>query len=152
MNPGYVYAGKLRIRVCGLLKEQGKLLLIKIHSPVSDSEVWIPPGGGVDFGESLKEALRREFFEETNLKIRVGELLHTSELIEGPFHAIEFYFSVEALEGVAKLGSDPEHSKDDQLLKELRFFTYDELTKLNYSPAFISKDYWNGVKGTYSLK
>ena len=152
MNSESVYSGKLRIRVCGLLEEQEKLLLVKIHSPVSNSEVWIPPGGGVNFGESLKEALKREFLEETKLEIQVGELLHISELIEPPFHAIEFYFSVNAIKGDAELGSDPEHSKDDQLLKELRFFTHDELSKLNCSPAFIIKDYWNGLKGTYSLK
>lgn len=152
MNPGSVYSGKLRIRVCGLLKEQGKLLLVKIHSPVSNSDVWIPPGGGVNFGETLREALEREFFEETNLRIKVGELLHISELIELPFHAIEFYFSVQAQAGKASLGIDPEHGEEDQLLKELGFHSREELAKLNCSPDFIKGNYWEGIKDTYSLK
>ena len=133
-----IYAGKLRVRVAGLLVEHGKLLLVKLRSPVSDSEIWTPPGGGIEFGESIEDALKREFLEETGLKVDVGELLHINELIKHPFHAIELYFEVKNRSGELKLGHDPEHN-DNQLLKEIRFFERREITDIPLEPGALKK-------------
>ena len=132
-----IYSGKLRVRVAGLLIEDGKLLLIKLHSPVSNSDIWTAPGGGVEFGETMEKALTREFQEETGLRIRVAELLHINELIELPYHAIEFFFKVTKESGHLKLGSDPEHSQDEQILEEVRFFGKDELSELPLKPEAL---------------
>jgi len=37
--------------------------------------LWEFPGGSVEFGEKLADALQREMFEEFGIKIEVGELL-----------------------------------------------------------------------------
>ncbi|MDZ7756151.1 NUDIX domain-containing protein [Rhodohalobacter sp.] len=49
--------------------DENKLLLIELLSPVTNSCVWLPPGGEVNFGETLEEALIREFQEETGLRV-----------------------------------------------------------------------------------
>lgn len=131
------YSGKLRVRVAGLLVEDQKLLLIKLHSPVSNSEIWTPPGGGVEFGETLESALSREFKEETGLDTKMGEMLTVNEFIEPPFHAIEFFFKVEKLSGLLKLGKDPEKTEEDQILKEVRFFDKNELLNLPLKPESL---------------
>ena len=136
------FEGKLRIRVCGLLKVDERLLLVRLRSPITKQQIWIPPGGGVEFGESLEIALQREFFEETGLEIEVVKLRHINELIEDSIHAIEFYFDVQQKGGILKLGFDPEYDGKHQLIEELGFFGEFELSKLNVAPDFIRTSYW----------
>lgn len=137
-----IYSGKLRIRVSGLLVKDGKLLLARLRSPISNKDIWTPPGGGVEFGEPIKTALQREFEEETSLKIRIGALAHINELIEGPFHAIEFFFWVEEIGGELKLGEDPEHDLESQLLKELEFVKLTEVRNREIKPDFLKMKFW----------
>lgn len=51
----------------------GKLVLVERRYPPLG---WAIPGGFVDPGESLAEAVRREALEETSLEIEVLELFH----------------------------------------------------------------------------
>jgi 8-oxo-dGTP diphosphatase len=54
-----------RIRVSAVLRWQDRVLLCRHDKP--GKEVWLLPGGGVDSGESLAEALRRELLEEIGI-------------------------------------------------------------------------------------
>lgn len=54
-----------RIRVSALLGWRERLLLIRHEKP--GREYWLLPGGGVNSGESLVEALRRELSEEIGI-------------------------------------------------------------------------------------
>lgn len=138
----HTYKGKLRVRSCGILIENDKILLLKLHSPVTNNHVWMPPGGGIELGESLNEALLREFAEETGLEITVIKLLHVHELIKKSFHTIEFYFLVERTGGELKLGTDPEHTDDAQILHSLRFFSEEEVRDIELSPEYIRDEFW----------
>jgi 8-oxo-dGTP diphosphatase len=62
-------AGEPRIRVSALLRWQGRVLLIRHEKP--GKEYWLLPGGGVNSGESLVDALRRELREEVGLDDQV---------------------------------------------------------------------------------
>ncbi len=128
------YQNKIRIRVCGLLIEDDQILLVKLLSPLSNELIWIPPGGGVDFGERREEALQREFLEETGLHIETGEHLFTNEVIHPPYHAIEFYYKVKRSGGKLSLGSDPEHDEQTQIIRDLRFISITELSSFNVKP------------------
>ena len=66
--------GEPRIRVSALLRWRGRVLLIRHEK--SGREVWLLPGGGVNSGENLLDALHRELAEECG----VGEDLP----LEGP--------------------------------------------------------------------
>lgn len=140
------FTNKLRVRSCGLLVEDDKLLLVELFSPVTKSWVWLPPGGGVEFGETLKETVVREFEEETGLKISVQHRLHINEIVEPPIHAIEFYFLVKRLDGILKLGNDPELEEEQQLIRNLGFFSQKEMEALQVAPPFIKSEFWKKLQ------
>jgi 8-oxo-dGTP diphosphatase len=68
-----------RIRVSAVLRWEGRVLLCRHEK--SGREYWLLPGGGVNSGESLVQALRRELEEE----VGVGEDL----TFEGPVAVVD---------------------------------------------------------------
>ncbi|RZK58596.1 MAG: NUDIX hydrolase [Hymenobacter sp.] len=127
------YAGRVRVRVGGLLVREGTLLLAAHRGLLAGGATfWSPPGGGWQFGESLREALRREFQEETGLVVQAGRLLHLHEFREGDLQALEIFFEVQSDNPTAQpqLGHDPEHATDQQLLVELAWRTPRQLLAL----------------------
>ena len=65
-----------------LLDPQNQILLLKGRLPSDPTApgVWFTVGGGVEAGESLEEAARREIFEETGFVVaRVGAVLWRHE-------------------------------------------------------------------------
>jgi ADP-ribose pyrophosphatase YjhB (NUDIX family) len=69
-----------RIRVSAVLRWEGRVLLCR-HEKAGRGEYWLLPGGGVNSGESLVQALRRELEEE----VGVGEDL----MFEGPVAVVD---------------------------------------------------------------
>jgi ADP-ribose pyrophosphatase YjhB (NUDIX family) len=71
-----------RIRVSAILRWRDRILLCR-HSK-HGRDVWLLPGGGVQSGESLVRALRRELWEETRLFPEGTELP-----VEGPIALVD---------------------------------------------------------------
>ncbi len=137
------FTNKLRVRVCGILIQEDNILLAQIHSPIKDKLVWMPPGGGLTFGESMKDCLKREFKEETNLSVEVNDLVHVNELLHKPYHAVECFFEVKKKGGTEKLGKDPELSWDRQLLHALEWIPLDTLQDIDFAPSGLEKKLQN---------
>ncbi len=73
--PSYPLVG-----VAGVIIQKGKVLLIKRGKAPGKGE-WNIPGGLVEVGERLEEAVKRETYEETGLEVDVGMLLEVSDRI-----------------------------------------------------------------------
>lgn len=147
---GRQYGNKLRVRVCGLLIEEEKILLIK-HRGLGDGHLWIPPGGGVEYGSSLKENLKREFLEETGLQIRVSELRFVNEFVKPPFHAIELFFLVERTGGQLRLGSDPEFDENHQILEVIKFFSFTEIAAMKENELHNLFSHCHSISGLLKM-
>lgn len=127
----------LRVRVSGILIEHDRVLLVNLHSPTRNEPIWMPPGGGLEYGESLKEGVKREFLEETGLHIEPEHLLYVTEFMRLPIHALEYYWKCRLVGGTLKLGTDPEFSKEDQLLRALAFMDLHSLSQYPVYPEFL---------------
>lgn len=67
-----------------ILNPAGKMLLIKRSKGNTLSDMWDIPGGRIQFGESLREALQREIQEETGMELdRIGMALNVSTFFPG---------------------------------------------------------------------
>ena len=48
-----------------LWSDAGRVLLIRATTPDTRIDIWLPPGGGIETGETDHQALQREIWEET---------------------------------------------------------------------------------------
>lgn len=134
--------------MCGILVRDRKLLMV-CHKPFGPAgELWIPPGGGLEFGESLHHCLAREFEEETGLGIQVGELLFVNEVRHGPLHSVELFFEVKAYQGTLQCGFDPELSSDNQIIRETAWISE---KKINEMPLEILHNVFKYLKNKEGL-
>jgi ADP-ribose pyrophosphatase YjhB (NUDIX family) len=89
---------KPTIRVAGLLVHEGSILMVEQGR--GDDRYWLLPGGGVQFGETLSDALRREFQEELALRVGVQRLIAIVESIspepEYAKHVVHLIFEISA--------------------------------------------------------
>ncbi len=121
------YGNRLRVRTCGLIVKEDALLLLN-HN-LGNGDLWLPPGGGIELGESAVASLKREIMEETNLVAKDCDFLFAFELIKQPLHALELFFRVNETEGELKVGSDFEKGAP-KVISNGQFFTWVEIDRL----------------------
>ncbi|HAA17281.1 MAG TPA: hypothetical protein DCR93_03740 [Cytophagales bacterium] len=68
---------KIRVSLYGVLVEKEKVLLVRTKLPTGS--VINFPGGALEWDEHPLEGLKREFYEETGLKVKTTALLFASE-------------------------------------------------------------------------
>lgn len=84
--------------IYGVLIEDGKILLSK------QFDGYDFPGGGIEINETIIEALEREFFEETGLKVKALKVLYTTSMFyysrQGKYwNSINLYYQVQKISG-----------------------------------------------------
>ena len=118
---------QIEVRVAGVLVRDDKVLLVRHDKPVGS--YWVVPGGRVGFGETLPDALRREFVEELSMDIRVDSLafLNDAAPADKARHVVNVYFQV---------------SCDDELVPgklqevaEARFFAAEDIGDIDLRPS-----------------
>lgn len=96
----------MRIRAAGLIFIDDALLMVEHEK--ENKTYWLLPGGGINLGEDIKRALKRELKEEINLDCTVKDLLFVVESIcSGAYHIIQptYYIEVKNYNSL-KLGVD----------------------------------------------
>lgn len=122
-----------RLRV-GVVLIKGNEILLAYHSYKNES-YWVLPGGALEKNETLTECAIREVREETNLEIKVRDLLFVDEAVskDQSLHWIQIVFWGEITGGEL-------NSKPKGLFQGAKFIDIDELVRINFYPKIIAEE------------
>jgi len=128
-----------------IFSKDGKILMGKKDPEAGGvyPDLWHIPGGGIEDGENIEQALRREIFQETELDISFARIVKVPEVGEGisektlketgekvlahmQFNRFEVYLDKNADEITLNPNDD---------LVELRWFTPEDLINITQIPG-----------------
>ena len=92
------------IRVYGILINEKQQVLVSDEF-IRGAYITKFPGGGLEFGEGTRDCLKREFMEEMNLNVTIGDHVYTTDYFQlSAFHPehqiISIYYSAKAEEEI----------------------------------------------------
>jgi len=84
----------------GIVRRGDEVLLVEQQGPDDPTAYWVLPGGLVEPGESLSEALVREVREESGVQVSaIGRLAYVTNIILPAGQALAFVFEVAGWQG-----------------------------------------------------
>src|SRR5687767_9475682 len=118
------------VGVGGVVLRDGKVLLIQRGKEPLKGR-WVIPGGTVEVGETLEEAVAREVREETGIEVRAREVVLVFDRIERSGNEVLYHYVIidylcEDLGGRLQAGSDAQDAV---------FAGSDELARYDIPPA-----------------
>ncbi|HKH60890.1 MAG TPA: NUDIX domain-containing protein, partial [Flavitalea sp.] len=130
------------IRVYGILINEKKQVLVSDEF-IRGSYYTKFPGGGLEFGEGTRDCLKREFKEEMDLEVEIGDHIYTTDFFQmsafNPEHQIvSIYYFAKAIEPIKAPLHDTLFDFDEQQLKvyketgeteTFRFINWDEFSE-----------------------
>ena len=123
----------MQIRVTGIVIEGAAILLLDQDIPGTDRS-WSPPGGKVEDGEALGDALVREMREETGLDVEPGRLLYVCDhLPDNGAHVVHLTFEARRTGGVRGAVTP---GADTRPIRGVEFVEIADLPSFGFSDRF----------------
>ncbi|MFX1284302.1 MAG: NUDIX domain-containing protein [Promethearchaeota archaeon] len=112
------------IGVGGVIFHNARVLLVKLtYGPAKGK--WLIPGGLVDPGETLQEAIKREISEETGQEIKPLGIIGMRSMVRATDNLTDLYCIF-----LCQLESDPKPLiKENEEIREIRWVTMNELNE-----------------------
>lgn len=127
----------MKTRVRAIIIRNGNIILIKRTK--KDEVYFVFPGGGVEEGETDREALIREIKEELGLDVEVEELIVSRSFNKRGSDDIEHFYLCNILGGVIGTGDGPEFQKGSgyEGLHEIVEIPILDISNINLLPTEI---------------
>lgn len=110
-----------------VIHDDALLMVQRAHDP--GKGLWSLPGGRVEQGEYLADALRREVLEETGLTVEIGELAGILEVPGDDLHYV-------ILDYHATVAGDPAPTAGTDA-SEVRWVPLRDVAKMDCTPRFV---------------
>ncbi|GAB2814458.1 NUDIX hydrolase [Ferruginibacter profundus] len=109
------------IRVYGILINDRKQVLVS-DELIRGMYITKLPGGGLEFGEGTRDCLKREFMEEMQLNVAVGDHIYTTDFyqmsaFDNKKQIISIYYFAKALEEIKAPLRDTPFDFDEQQMR-----------------------------------
>lgn len=131
-----------KVRAGGLIEFNDKYLFVKMGL----GSYWCVPGGHLEWFENSENAVIREVEEETEMPVEIKNLflLHENFYLNvknQKFHEMCFYYLLKPKDEqkIIKDQIKEEFDKDKKDVLEFRWFTKDEIEKLEIKPTIIKE-------------
>ena len=131
--------GKICLIAAGIVlnEQKNKILLIK-RADLMWGDVWSIPGGHIEYGETVDEALKRELKEELNLEISDTKFLCYEEF-SVPTKRNKYFISLNFIV-LAK-----ERIVPNEEIKEAGWFDVSKLSEINHKVPKEGIEYIDGL-------
>jgi len=106
----------LRASVYAVILQEGKILLVRHQS----SGKHFLPGGGIEIGEPIREALKRELREEAGMQVEVARLFYFKEHFfyhepaDQAYHNFMVFFWAKETGKVSRTSANAPHTGQDE--------------------------------------
>jgi len=126
-----------------VLDPEDRVALVR-HVKPGAYDFWVAPGGGVEDGEDLLDAARREALEEAGLAIGEARLVAIEQLYgpKGKTHQVKHWFFAR---GAAQSLASDASSRTIELIVETRWLAREELEGKIVFPPFLLDDFWKAL-------
>jgi 8-oxo-dGTP diphosphatase len=140
----------VRLRGSALIVEQGRVLLVEFCD--ENGVHYNLPAGGVQEGESIPEAVKREAWEEASAQVEVGSLVMVVEYEpqrlqhrSGPNRGVDFIFECRLLPGsVPRMPEKPDENQTG-----VKWVPMSELDRITLYPELLAekiREYFSSKK------
>ena len=113
-------------RAQAIILKNNQLLMVN-HLEVGKGSFWCLPGGSVEVNESPEEAVVREVYEECCVESTIIRKISAVIYESGETH----HTFLLDISGTPSLGEDPELDQASQILKNIDYVSFDELSEID---------------------
>jgi ADP-ribose pyrophosphatase YjhB (NUDIX family) len=135
---------KHRIRSAAIIVKDDAVLLVKHKHPVNGFEWWVPPGGGLEDDESIYDCAKRETYEETGLKVELGQILYLRESVDSSraIHQFEIFIMANFFTGELTTTNVRPQDLDSAYIKDIQFLSKRQMRGLTVYPEILKDKFW----------
>lgn len=144
-----MWTGGVRVII---FDDERRILMVRQHH--EDKDIWMVPGGAIEENENARQAAIREVKEETGLDVEIEKLIwHVEEVSEKRGQRFVNFFLAKIVGGNLELGYDPELLGQEQVMKEVRFVSKEELKSFeNVYPEYLRSELWEFKEYHFGLE
>ncbi len=121
------------VRVTAVVVDDEQILLVRQH--VDNARQWSLPGGRLERGEQIGDALVREVEEEMGIVVEPDRLLYVAELPQAQPPLVHITMSMRAVGGAIRL---PTNEYDENTIHDVRYVPLTDLPNYGFSEKFAA--------------